>query len=243
MADAAGAHPQPPLWLAARRGEIDNLKHCLEQEMDINERGGPRQSSPLYEAALANQEEVVKLLLKRGADVDSRDHQYNLHHMAVMHWIIYRNVLSMLCIFLEEGVDPSPRERRGWTPLHFTADNRVTGCAQMLLLLEKGADVDAQTDLGTTVLHRAVENASATMVRLLIYKGADVELETNDGQTAEDIATANGNVQIAVKLRAEAERLRVRRVAFAMGLHDRLGAGSIVQRLDPGVLRIVLQRR
>ena len=33
---------------------------------------------------------------------------------------------------------------------------------------------------------------------------------------------------------------RTRAVAFAMGLHERLGAGSRVGALDPGVVRMVL---
>ena len=121
----------------------------------------------------------------------------------------------------------------------------------MLLLLENGADIDVKsTDLGFTPLHLAARRGLRVMVGLLIHKGADIESKTNaldGGGTAEEIATAFAHVEVAGILRAEAERqaerLRVRQVAFAMGLHDRLGAGSIVQRLDPEVLRIVLQRR
>jgi hypothetical protein len=111
-----------------------------------------------------------------------------------------------------------------------------------LLLLENGADVDVKSTDGLTPLHLAARRGLRVMVRLLIHKGADIESDTNVfGRNAEEIATANGNVEVAVILRAEAERLRVRRVAFAMGLHDRLGAGSIVRALDPEVVRLVLQ--
>ena len=119
--------------------------------------------------------------------------------------------------------------------------------AQVLLLLENGADVNEKATSGITPLHEAARRGFREVVRLLIHKGADLQSQNIAGATAEDDATANGNVEIAVILRAEAERqaerLRVRQVAFAMGLHDRLGAGSIVRALDPEVLRIVLQRR
>jgi len=42
-------------------------------------------------------------------------------------------------------------------------------------------------------------------------------------------------------MRREAVR-RVKCVAFAMGLQERLGAGSPVQELDAGVVRMVLEQ-
>ena len=35
---------------------------------------------------------------------------------------------------------------------------------------------------------------------------------------------------------------RAKCVAFAMGHHERLGVGSLVEGLDPGVLRMVLEQ-
>ena len=46
-------------------------------------------------------------------------------------------------------------------------------------------------------------------------------------------------MQVVELLRA-VTTCRMRCIAFAMGLHERLGAGSRVGALDPGVVRMVL---
>jgi len=218
--------------------EVGNL---LAQGVDVNAKGGHRQTSPLHEAAQGHWTEVVKLLLTHGADTSVKDR----NQQAPLHYIIMFNRMEMLFIFLEHGVEVSPRDMNGFTPLHNAVDNLVTGnsTVQVMLLLENGADVDLKSTDGLTPLDLAAKRGLRVMVRLLIHKGADIESDKNVfGRNAEGIATLNGNVEVAVILRAEAERLRVRRVAFAMGLHDRLGAGSIVRALDPEVVRLVLQR-
>jgi len=234
---------RPAIWLASRAGFVQEVRNLLAQGVDINERGGRHQTSPLYEAVYTHREEVVKLLLTHGADASAKDNR----QLTIMHYLIMFNRMEMLFIFLEHGVEVSPRDRHGFTPLHCAVESRDNSMAQVLLLLENGADVNVKATSGITPLHEAARRGFREVVRLLIHKGADLQSQNIAGATAEDDATANGNVEIAVILRAEAERqaerLRVRQVAFAMGLHDRLGAGSIVQVLDPEVLRIVLQRR
>ena len=246
------AFVMPAIWWASRGGFLQEVRNLLAMGMDVNEKGGHHQTSPLHEAANANHEEVVKLLLTHGADASAKDR----HQQATMHYLILKNRVEMLMIFLQHGVEVSPTNRRGLTPLHFAVDNHFgvdnhfavdnqlqDSMAQVLLLLENGADVDVKSTDGLTPLHLAARRGLRVIARLLIHKKADIESETNVfGRTAEEIATANGNVEVAVILSAEAERLRVRRVAFAMGLHDRLGAGSIVRALDPEVVRLVLQR-
>jgi ankyrin repeat protein len=51
-------------------------------------------------------------------------------------------------------------------------------------LLNKGVDVNAKDNLGTTVLMSAVMSCQMDMVKLLLDKGADVNAKANDGTTA-----------------------------------------------------------
>ncbi|KAJ1474297.1 hypothetical protein T484DRAFT_1832942 [Baffinella frigidus] len=128
-------------------------------------------------------------------------------------------------------------------------------------LLADGADVEERGEvwettplLGAfieqrsawTVLHVSAFWGSEEMTRLLLDHGADVSAEDKYGRTAEDLANANLHSRVVAMLRAEtARREAVRRaqcVAFAMGQHERLGAGSRVRGLEPGVVRMVLEQ-
>jgi len=60
----------------------------------------------------------------------------------------------------------------------------------------------------------------------------------DDGRTPEHVATARWHFRVASTLRAEETR---RALAFTMGQHARLGAGSWVRALDAGVVQMVLE--
>ena len=51
------------------------------------------------------------------------------------------------------------------------------------LLLDAGADINAQKNNGTTILHDAAENGFLELASLLIDRGANVEAKDNDGRT------------------------------------------------------------
>ncbi|KAI9889411.1 MAG: hypothetical protein M1814_005347 [Vezdaea aestivalis] len=70
------------------------------------------------------------------------------------------------------------------------------------LLSEKGADVEAKTNDGSTALYWAARNGHETVVKLLLEKGADVEAKGEYGWTALHWAARNGHEAI-IKLLLE----------------------------------------
>ncbi|KAJ1491590.1 ankyrin repeat-containing domain protein [Baffinella frigidus] len=84
---------------------------------------------------------------------------------------------------------------------------------------------------------RAALEGREEMVRLLLESGAEASAKDTDGRTPEHVATARWHFRVASTLRAEETR---RALAFAMGQHARLGAGSWVRELDAGVVQMVL---
>ena len=56
------------------------------------------------------------------------------------------------------------------------------------LLLENGADINAQDENGITALMLAVHSNSSEAIKLLLDAGAKIEIEDKDGRRAYDYA-------------------------------------------------------
>ena len=117
--------------------------------------------------------------------------------------------------------------------------------AVLQLLLDHGADVHATDAVGSTPLHEAADKGNAALARMLILYGGNILARNNFGETVADVATARNvgtGTHDAVLEVIQTETLRLaRKVAFAMGLHERLGEASIVNTLDKELLRMVLE--
>ena len=72
------------------------------------------------------------------------------------------------------------------------------------LLIEKGAEVDYQTDHGYSALMKAAENGNVEAVKCLIKHGAQVDLGDNRGKSALEFGCEKGNVEV-VKVLLEVE--------------------------------------
>ena len=296
---------RPSLWTASREGRTVTVRQLLAEEEDVEERGGPRGSSPLCEAALNGHEDVVVVLLEHGADVSALDTEgrHCLHFAALQG---YEAVVILLIehaadvsaldkegraplhlaascghaaastLLIEHVADVSAQDNSGCSPLHLAANFGHNGHAAVIqLLLDKGAEVSAQNhagempihsaalhgyeaivtplidhgaDLsaadhsGRAPLHLAAKGGHEAVIQILLDKGADHQSKTNTGRTPEGVASACSQPQAAAMLKSHREEVRkIRCVAFAMGHQERLGAGSRVRGLDPGVVQMVME--
>lgn len=83
-------------------------------------------------------------------------------------------------LLLKMGPDINEKHDKGGTALHQAAGkgHKVV----VLLLLEKGADINAK-HRGEMALHRAAWGGYEPVVRLLLEKGADINAKTSYGNT------------------------------------------------------------
>jgi ankyrin repeat protein len=123
------------------------------------------------------------------------------------------------------------------------------GCMPMVqLLLSKGVNVKFRgtkyPQIGPLVYAIRTGNANVAIISLLLDHGADLD-ETWRMESIEELIRFrihmwNQQYLEPVLAMVQAERVRREREAFAMALHERLGANSWVQALDPGVVRLII---
>src|SRR5688572_24884500 len=74
----------------------------------------------------------------------------------------------------------------GSTPLHWAASKNQQHAIR--LLVENGADVNAQNNRGVTPLHSLIINRVEPLAFWLIKKGANIRITNNEGFTPVDLA-------------------------------------------------------
>lgn len=99
---------------------------------------------------------------------------------------------------IELGAELGARNRRGATPLHYSADgipgsaawDPAAQAATISALIAAGADPNARDAAGVTPLHRAVRTRCAAAVSALLEGGADPQLANARGSTPLALASA-----------------------------------------------------
>jgi cytohesin len=185
--------------LLGRGGSLDN-------EPDKDGR------TPLHDAACDGNEDLLRLLLERGAQVDAVDRL----GMTALHVAANRGIAEAVKVLISHKADVNARDKEGQTPLHWAARYGQKDAVQALL--DGHADVSARDNAGRTPLHAAAQvdgpclcgtalHAAfpayfpaqpadfVTTAELLIEHKADVDAADNAGATPLDGALGGGWLQ------------------------------------------------
>ena len=93
----------------------------------------------------------MESLLRRGADIDSRDDDD--YGSTPLHWACLKGHREIALLLLERGADIEAGDEDGRTPLHFACLRGHVETA--LLLVRRGAEIDVADSSGKTPLQLA----------------------------------------------------------------------------------------
>ncbi|KAG9148251.1 hypothetical protein Leryth_012212 [Lithospermum erythrorhizon] len=190
----------------------ERRRDCLNlmSEMDMI-RNGYDGDTPLHIAANLGDEQMVKLLVQKGANKDIRKNigkaAYDV--AAENGYAKLFDTLRLgdsLCVasrkgdvrtihrLLEQGASINGHDQHGWTALHRASFKGRLEAVRVLV--ERGIEIDAKDEEGYTALHCAVEAGHVDVIEFLIKKGADIESRTNKGVNALQIAESLSYIRI-----------------------------------------------
>jgi uncharacterized protein len=211
-----------------RRGNAAAAAEVLAANPDLANARDDKGDSPVLVATYHGKQDLVRLLLDRGArptffeacalglDADVRrelrDNPSAVRQVAHDGW----TPLHLAAFFghresaealLDAGADVLVVSRNGEGNLAINAAAAAPRAerrpAVVRLLISRGSPVDGRgSPSGHTPLHEAAFNGDVARVRLLLENGADQRLRSGDGLTALEIAERHGRNEVARLLTA-----------------------------------------
>jgi uncharacterized protein len=151
------ANPPLDVFDAAAVGRTRGLEELLDGEPGLVTSWSKDGFTALHLAAFFGEEEAVKILLERGADVNVVSRNPNIV-VTPLHSAAAGSHPGVVKLLLEAGADVNAAQDRGFTPLHSAANNDDRESAEALLAA--GADPTLTTDDGKTAADLAGEATS-----------------------------------------------------------------------------------
>jgi ankyrin repeat protein len=162
----------------------------------------------LFEAISHDEVETAKQLLEENPaiPINSKDE----YGYSPLHRAADKMNVAMIEVLLANGGDINILDRYRNTPLLSVAFNQdAANESAILLLLEKGAKIDATTIHGDTPLHKAAFSGNKAAILALLNHGADIHAIDNSGDTPLYDAIWNGNEAAILTLLDHGARVKV----------------------------------
>lgn len=175
---------------AAQQGDLEQVKKLLESDPASIEAPLQDGKKPLHKAAYEGHVDVVRFLLEKGANVDSRSNSGS----SPLHGAAFHNRPEIARILVEAGADVNLANNYGYTPLLSAA---VGGSHEVVqILLDAGADPNARTALGANAILSAAAGGCQETFDLLRNSGVDIKAVDNNAENLLHYAAAGGNIGI-----------------------------------------------
>ncbi len=185
-----GSEINKSLMFAIARGRDEIALHLIEKGASVNF-FDKRKDTPLTYASYYGRTEMVKILLEKGSMVlHSNINGFTPLLMAVQN----SEGTDIVKMLIEKGVRPDEKDPSLNTPLMWASFNGFT--AASAVLIEKGADIHAQNNLGYNAITYAGYNGKIDTLKFLFQKGARIEDKNHYLDNALTWASYNGHYSV-----------------------------------------------
>lgn len=212
--NARGDREKTPLLTAAENGSVEMVKLLLDNKASLdvignfsiqNESGQfyDAYQSPLHLALLKNNNELLKLLLERGADANIQSMEPKKFLQPPLWSAVSKKLKDAVTLLLKFKADPNLKEFKdanGTFPLSMAVRNNDKDIVE--LLLAHDADSDRKTPEDLTPLFFAVLDGNREIVEALLQHKANPNAKTKSSWTPLHSAVHYGRKEIAELLLA-----------------------------------------
>ncbi|XP_039758269.1 protein fem-1 homolog CG6966 isoform X1 [Pararge aegeria] len=190
-----------PLVIACRNGHYDVAEYLIKRcKADIEQPGSVtfdgetiEDAPPLWCAAAAGHLPLVRLLVRAGANVNSR----TFTHSTPLRAACFDGHFEIVKFLVENGADIEKPNRHGHTCLMIACYKGHIHIAKYLLSLN--ADVNRKSVKGNTALHDCAESGSLHILVMLLDHGATMDVDSY-GMTPLLAASLTGHTHIVEHL-------------------------------------------
>ena len=197
------------VYQAARDGS-SNLTDILKRlkngqrktALETKTKDGSHFVTPLIIAAHNGHLNSVKILLKYGAEIETRGtlkiEDEVIEGCTPLWAAATTGHLDVVKLLIERNADVDGRTPTDSTPLRAAAQEGHLDVVRCLV--ESGADVNARTQYKRTPIMSACYYGHSSIITYLINKGAFVDLQAKDGSTALHYAAESGHLETVSEL-------------------------------------------
>ncbi|WP_455756457.1 ankyrin repeat domain-containing protein [Sulfurimonas sp.] len=162
------------------------IELMLENGLNVNIIGIGGQTT-LHRAVIGDHEEVAKLLLEKGTELNAVYLDSNLDENSPLTEAIRFSAPKLIKLYVDNGALEKSLLKNG---MNYLSQYILHNCNLDTFkhLVRSGLDINELNANGTTPLMIAVSQSSEDIVKYLVKQGAKLEIKSNSGDTALSIA-------------------------------------------------------
>lgn len=202
LLDNGGDINELNIMLLSCVGMTDRVKLLVENENADIEYADENGCTALLSAVKSNNIELVKYLIKKGADIEARDQRFD--GKTALHLAARRGYHEIVKLLLQKKANLEERDNLGRTVLMSALELGKAKTSKYLI--RKGAELEATDKEGNTALMVIVIEGNNELVSHVVKKGALINKTNQDGSTALILAVKDeqlANVKLLINSGAD----------------------------------------